>query len=54
MVNSRISTCSTRLSQDNNFYNHNPLYGINDRHAVVPKRWFKAYFNRYEVPEMKS
>lgn len=34
--------------QDNNFYNHNPLYGINDRHAVVPKRWFKAYFNRYE------
>ena len=34
--------------QDNSNYDHNPLWGINDRHAVVPKRWFRAYFNRYQ------
>ena len=21
-----------------------------DRHAAVPKRWFKSYFNRWEAP----
>ncbi|CAK9038296.1 unnamed protein product [Durusdinium trenchii] len=36
------------MGQDNNNYNFNPLKGVNDRHAVVPKRWFDAYFNRYQ------
>jgi len=36
------------MGQDNSFYNFNDLKGINDRHAAVPKRWFKSYFNRWE------
>ena len=34
--------------QDNSYYNFSPLMGLNDRHAVVPRRWFHAFFNRYE------
>lgn len=34
--------------QDNGYYNFSPLMGLNDRHAVVPRRWFHRFFNRYE------
>eukprot|EP00930_Biecheleria_cincta_P084007 TRINITY_DN73509_c0_g1_i1.p1 TRINITY_DN73509_c0_g1~~TRINITY_DN73509_c0_g1_i1.p1 ORF type:complete len:485 (+),score=49.98 TRINITY_DN73509_c0_g1_i1:56-1456(+) len=37
------------IGQDNNGYDGNPLNGLNDRHAVVPRRWFEGYFGRWEA-----
>lgn len=34
--------------QDNSHYDHGPEMGINDRHAVVPRQYFQAYFGRWE------
>merc|ERR1712107_153348 len=36
------------FGQDNSFYAHGSEYGINDRHAVVPRSWMRGYFGRWE------
>jgi len=41
------------IGQDNSGYDGGAAMGINDRHAVVPRKWFSAYFSRWQAANTK-